>query len=281
MAEKLCKLHIYIYTTIIFTHNQQFIYIIYKLIFKYLQVENGDGSTSMLEQFPMWLRELVNGPIMRVISWPMYFTRGYAFHTREHGSNKSTTNYGICVKRYASDLTEDPDYYGILDEIIQLEYPGLIRLKVILFRCSWFDTTIGKGMRKNKFGVTDVNTARKYKKYEPFILASQADQVCFIPYPKISTATSKNAWCCAIKINPRRKIEGVLMDTPLQEDDIEAINTADELQVDELVTRFEPAEELEYEEIGDEAESDEFEENNSDDYETSSDDIDEMVCSDE
>lgn len=143
----------------------------------------------MLEQFPMWLRELVNGQIIRVIYWPLYFTRGFAFQTREHGSNKSTTNYGKCVKGYASDLTEDPDYYGILDEIIQLEYPELIRLKVILFRCSWFDTTIGKEMRKNIIRVTDVNTAQKYKKYEPFILTSQADQVCFVPYHKISTAT--------------------------------------------------------------------------------------------
>lgn len=71
------------------------------------------------------------------------------------------------------------------------------------------------------------------------------------------------------------------MDTHLQEDDIEAINIADELQVDDLVTRFEPAVELVYEEIDDEVESDKFEENNSDDYETSSDDIYEMVCCDE
>ncbi|CAA7040522.1 unnamed protein product [Microthlaspi erraticum] len=43
-------------------------------------------------------------------------------------------------------------------------------------RCNWYDSTRDKGFRINKSGVIDVNRVRRYGKYDPFILASQADQ---------------------------------------------------------------------------------------------------------
>ncbi|KAL0887203.1 hypothetical protein Bca101_011186 [Brassica carinata] len=107
----------------------------------------------------------------------MYFTRGYTFHTYEYGRQRATSNYGICVKG-------ETDFYGILTEIIEVEFPGILKLKCVLFKCEWFDPVVNRGVRFNKFGVVDVNSGRRYNKFEPFILASQADQVSFLSYPR-------------------------------------------------------------------------------------------------
>ncbi|CAL9233573.1 unnamed protein product, partial [Arabidopsis halleri] len=32
--------------------------------------------------FPTWVQEIVHGPLNKVKTWPMYFTRGYLFHTQ-------------------------------------------------------------------------------------------------------------------------------------------------------------------------------------------------------
>ena len=72
------------------------------------------------------------------------------------------------------------DFYGILKEIIEVEFPGLLKLKCVLFKCDWFDPVINRGVRFNKFDVVDVNVGRRYNRFKPFILALQADQVSFI-----------------------------------------------------------------------------------------------------
>ena len=48
--------------------------------------------------FPTWVQEIVQGPLNKVKTWPMYFTRGYLFHTKNHGAGRKTCNYGVCVK---------------------------------------------------------------------------------------------------------------------------------------------------------------------------------------
>ena len=45
----------------------------------------------------------------------MYFTRGYTFHTYEHGSRKATANYGIHAEGEST-------FYGILQQILDVEY---------------------------------------------------------------------------------------------------------------------------------------------------------------
>ncbi|CAN7077765.1 unnamed protein product [Brassica oleracea var. botrytis] len=108
----------------------------------------------------------------------MYFTRGYTFHTYEYGRQQATSNNGICVKG-------ETYFYGILQEIIEVEFSGLLKLKCVLFKCEWFDPVVNRGVRFNKFGVVDVNGGRRNNKFEPFILASQADQVGFLSYPRM------------------------------------------------------------------------------------------------
>ncbi|XP_010531492.1 PREDICTED: uncharacterized protein LOC104807779 [Tarenaya hassleriana] len=50
------------------------------------------------ERIPHWVRDLSQGPSRRVISWSIMFTRGYTFHTIEHGKHRNTFNYRECIK---------------------------------------------------------------------------------------------------------------------------------------------------------------------------------------
>ena len=62
----------------------------------------------------------------------------------------------------------ETDFYGILEEIIEVEFPGVLKLKCVIFKCEWFDPVVDRGVRLNKFGVVAVNGARRYIK--PFFV---------------------------------------------------------------------------------------------------------------
>ncbi|XP_049394089.1 uncharacterized protein LOC125858374 [Solanum stenotomum] len=105
------------------------------------------------------LRDLASGPYKWVQTWPQYFTNGYRFHTLSHGSNKSTMNSGVCIKGTTWNDYES-DYYGLLGEVIQLEYsnPTKKRTTLVLFKCDWFDPTMGRGCKvHNQYGLIDIN----------------------------------------------------------------------------------------------------------------------------
>ncbi|XP_020886398.1 uncharacterized protein LOC110229804 isoform X2 [Arabidopsis lyrata subsp. lyrata] len=89
----------------------------------------------------------------------MYFTRGYMFHTRNHGRTRKTMNYGV-----------------------------------------------GKGIRISDGGVVDVLQSKRYQNYEPFILGSQADQVCYLSY--LNTKQPRKTWLSICKVNPRNVVQG-------------------------------------------------------------------------
>ena len=103
-----------------------------------------------------------------------------------------------------SDLTEESECYGIIKQIFELYYPGVVGLRIVLFRCDWYDSTMDKGVRINRSGIVDVNRSRRYGKYDPFIFASQADQVCFISYPRLSQKNSD--WYATMQMQPRGKV---------------------------------------------------------------------------
>ncbi|CAH2036249.1 unnamed protein product [Thlaspi arvense] len=170
--------------------------------------------------YPLWLHELARGPIRRSTCWNKYFSRGYIFHTVQFGENRATTNYGVCV-RGSSGPKEA--YYGKLHQIIQIAYHGAIGLKVMLFRCVWFDTTCGSRTRMHKPGVVEVLASGRYAEYDPFIPTTQADQVCFLRYPQL--IVQENEWLVVVKVTPRGAISesSKQQDAAVQEDDNEYI----------------------------------------------------------
>ena len=133
-------------------------------------------------------------------------------------------NYGICVKG-------ETNFYEILQEIIEVEFPGLLRLKCVLFKCDWFDPVVKRGVRFNKFGIVDVNVGRSYNIFKPFILASQADQVSFIQYPRMKDSGIN--WLAVIKVTPRGRIIGG-EEPPLQEEHINEVEEAEQ-QTDDIL----------------------------------------------
>ncbi|KAG7536851.1 hypothetical protein ISN44_As13g007750 [Arabidopsis suecica] len=98
------------------------------------------------------------------------------------------------------------DYYGLIEEIMMIEYHSAVGLKAMIFKCKWFDTKEGRGMRKHLSRMIDVHPRKQYEKYDPFVLAGNCDQVCFIPYPRVRRAAATSWWACT-KVLPREICE--------------------------------------------------------------------------
>ena len=143
----------------------------------------------------------------------------------------------------------------ILQEITEVEFLGLLKLKCVLFKCDLFDPVVNKGVRFNKFGVVDVNFERRYNKFDPFILASQAEQVSFLPYPRLRS--SRINQLAAIKITPRGQIVAG-EEPPLQEEEaITEVKVPDQ-QTDEILLIDSYNRQNEAENVTDKACEDEF-----------------------
>ena len=90
--------------------------------------------------------------------------------------NRTTQNSGVSVAG-----TEGFNYYGQLEEILQLSFTGAY--SVTLFRCKWFNTNLKNKKIITKNNITSINISGEWYKDEPFILASQAKQVFYIDDP--------------------------------------------------------------------------------------------------
>lgn len=151
-----------------------------------------------------FIRDLAKGPLRSVITYPGYYVNGYKFHTVGHGSTKSTTNSGVCIKG-TNNSVDEHDYYGRLVEVVELEYPGLPIKRTILFKCEWFDTTsLGTKVHPH-YKLVDINQNRRLNQYDPFVLAIQATQVFYSSYPSLNRTGSD--WLAVCKIKARSKIE--------------------------------------------------------------------------
>ncbi|XP_047321118.1 uncharacterized protein LOC124925192 [Impatiens glandulifera] len=136
-------------------------------------------------------------PKTPAIRHSMYFVNGFVWRSRDFGSNKATMNSGVCVH------VDDADYYGLLEDIIKIEYPGP-SLRIVLFKCLWFDPTSGSRIDKI-YRLVDINMKQKYAKYDSFILAQQGIQVYFATYPNKTNQIGD--WLAVCKTKARGKIE--------------------------------------------------------------------------
>nr|GMC69518.1 uncharacterized protein LOC109157962 [Ipomoea batatas] len=97
-------------------------------------------------------------------------------------------------------------FFGTLQEIVEVEYPNVPIKKVVLFKCEWFDPTPNVGSRFNsEYGITEVHYNKRYTKYDPFIIAQSACQVCYIPYPR--GIREKMNWWVVLNVRPRGTID--------------------------------------------------------------------------
>ncbi|GKU96979.1 hypothetical protein SLEP1_g10160 [Rubroshorea leprosula] len=100
----------------------------------------------------------------------------------------------------------ETDYYGILNEVIELLYygPHAQIQTIVLFNCDWFDTR--KGTHINQvYDIVEVNPQYRLSTGESFCLVCQSTQVYYTSYPSDNRAT--NGWFAACKIRARHLID--------------------------------------------------------------------------
>ncbi|XP_019196351.1 PREDICTED: uncharacterized protein LOC109190339 [Ipomoea nil] len=151
------------------------------------------------------LIDLASGPIMEVNTYTGYVVNGFKFQTEEYCRRKSTANYGVSIK--GTGLTQfESNFFGKLQEVVEVEYPNVPIKKVVLFKCEWFDPTPNIGSIFNsEYGIAEVHCNKRYRKYDPFIIAQSACQVCYIPYPR--GIREKINWWVVLNVRPRGTID--------------------------------------------------------------------------
>lgn len=145
-----------------------------------------------------------------------YLTNGYRFHTHSYSEGKKTINSGVCVNGGTSS-DGNTDYYGILQEIIEVELPFTPTQKVVMFKCDWFDPTLTKGVKVHPhYKLIDINHRRRYSNYDPFILAYQAYQVYYMSYPGVKKP--KLDWWNVQKCKARHVVDVPIVGDAFQAD---------------------------------------------------------------
>jgi len=116
-----------------------------------------------------YLTQLAAKPNRYVSTWTAYRVIGFKFHTKARSVGKRIYNcgVGICGTR-EGDI--ENDYYGVLKDIVQIEYVGKPLKRCVLFSYQWFDPTLNRGTRSHKLSkLIEVHRTRRYRKYDPFI----------------------------------------------------------------------------------------------------------------
>ncbi|KAL8466826.1 hypothetical protein ACS0TY_035768 [Phlomoides rotata] len=72
-------------------------------------------------------------------------------------------------------------------------------------------------VRRNTNGTINTDFIRKLNKYDPFILAMQAAQVYYVPYP--SSKRNKSDWLAVFKVKARKVVGVPTIDKAFQEDE--------------------------------------------------------------
>ncbi|XP_009802610.1 uncharacterized protein [Nicotiana sylvestris] len=160
------------------------------------------------EQIPEEIQNLAIGPSKQAKRMNGYISNGVRYLTKSRDAKLKTQNSGVMVKAttqsYASARDRNPilaevTFYGILTDIIELYY--IANLKFILFRCEWVDNKKGL-IVEDDYGFTLVNFSqllykRQHPSNEPFIFASQAQQVFYVHHP------IAKEWQIVVEIKPR------------------------------------------------------------------------------
>ena len=80
-------------------------------------------------------------------------------------------NSGVLVR--GDENTGNLDYFSVLTDIIEFSY--LNGNNVILLKCDWWDVhSKGRGYKEDKYGFILINSKRKLRTNESYVLASQA-----------------------------------------------------------------------------------------------------------
>jgi len=160
----------------------------------------------------------------------MMKVNGMKFHTPEHAQGRVTNNTGVCLKGDAGQ--GECDWFGLLKEILELEYPSRPIKRVVVFYCDWYDPTRPRGTRTHKdYKIVEVNHSKRYGRYDPFILAQNARQVYYLQYP----GRARSNWRVVVKTKPRGLVETQEEDVPFQHQEVNPIRFVGETEMPQLL----------------------------------------------
>jgi hypothetical protein len=164
----------------------------------------------MCETSPEEIKILAKAPMTIAYKYSSYNINGFNFHTQSYDQGRSIQNSSVAVVAESAStdrgnndniIIRKKTYYGIIKEILELNYHH--KGNVVLFKCDWVDNHVqDKWVKIDQFGITSVNfkhlfnTGEKLSD-EPFILASQAVQVYYVPDP-VDTE-----WAAVVQSKPR------------------------------------------------------------------------------
>ena len=144
---------------------------------------------------------MAQGPLKYAKRYNICYVDGKKFHTKKHATREATDNSGVCVKA-ANDSQDGDNFYGRL----KVEYPAMPIKRVTLFKFHWYDLTRhgrGTGTRVHKrYQIVDIHIDQSYGKYDQFVLASQANQVYYMPYA--SLRRDLRDWRVVCKVRPKK-----------------------------------------------------------------------------
>jgi hypothetical protein len=127
---------------------------------------------------------LAMGPNRTARKFSGYVINGYRFHTKYRDAKCKTQNSGVFLTAlttsFASSKDQNPlvgnvSYYGAIEEILEIDYWG--EISVVLFKCCWYQE------EKDLYGMTRVNFNRLCQKSDPYVMASQVQQVFYVQDP--------------------------------------------------------------------------------------------------
>ena len=125
---------------------------------------SNDKSEKMADLF-----SLSRGPSQYVTSFKGYICNGFRFHIEDHKRDLRTQNSGVLVVGVNGIDAESIDYYGVLTEILEIQY--LKGRRVVLFHYKWWDVhNREKGVKVDEYGIVSVNFKRFLKINELFVL---------------------------------------------------------------------------------------------------------------
>ena len=147
------------------------------------------------------LRLVANGCNYKVRSFNAYNVNGYRFHTTSYAlcrPNRRTTNTGVYTPG-----DDGVDYYGRVEEIYELTFEGSNPLHPIIFKCHWFNPD--EVRRTPNLGLVEIRQSSVYAGDDVYIVAQQATQVYYIPYP-CQTDENLIGWDVVYKVRPHSKL---------------------------------------------------------------------------
>ena len=131
------------------------------------------------------LYQMSYGFCTRVSCYGCYDVNGYRFRSEKYESGRpalTTINSGVCVTSY-DETGNALEYYGVIEDIIKIEWEGSMKLELVLFYCRWFDPTPNGLRRTEDLGLVEVKNALRLSNFDPFVMASQVTQVYYLSYP--------------------------------------------------------------------------------------------------